>query len=170
MTDQTISSQLAALADLDNHFQLHQIAYRLFGGWAVDFHVGQVTRAYGDLDIAVWCTIATVCPRCSRAANGCIGRTPTRMDTPATNATESGARWHSSRGTSKGSCRRRSARASRLSARRVRRGRSPSARRARTCPQPRCVDRDKSVVRDDSVTDAKDGADLLSLDRHAPGS
>jgi hypothetical protein len=26
----------------------------LFGGWAVDFHLGIVTRAHADLDLAVW--------------------------------------------------------------------------------------------------------------------
>jgi hypothetical protein len=26
----------------------------LFGGWAVDFYVGSVTRSHDDLDIAVW--------------------------------------------------------------------------------------------------------------------
>jgi hypothetical protein len=30
------------------------IEYWLFGGWAVDFHAGSVTRAHDDLDIAVW--------------------------------------------------------------------------------------------------------------------
>jgi hypothetical protein len=30
----------------------HDIAYWLFGGWAVDFHAGQVTREHGDIDIA----------------------------------------------------------------------------------------------------------------------
>jgi hypothetical protein len=28
----------------------------LFGGWAVDFHVGQVTRDHSDVDVAVWYT------------------------------------------------------------------------------------------------------------------
>jgi hypothetical protein len=28
--------------------------YWLFGGWAVDFHVGCVTRPHGDVDLAVW--------------------------------------------------------------------------------------------------------------------
>jgi hypothetical protein len=32
----------------------HGIDYWLFGGWAVDFHVGAVTRAHDDLDVAVW--------------------------------------------------------------------------------------------------------------------
>jgi hypothetical protein len=54
MTDQIALSQLAALADLDDQLRREQIEYWLFGGWAVDFHVGRVTRQHGDLDIAVW--------------------------------------------------------------------------------------------------------------------
>jgi hypothetical protein len=30
------------------------IAYWLFGGWAVDFYVGSVTRTHDDVDLAVW--------------------------------------------------------------------------------------------------------------------
>jgi hypothetical protein len=30
------------------------IDYWLFGGWAVDFHVGRVTRDHADVDVAVW--------------------------------------------------------------------------------------------------------------------
>ena len=30
------------------------IAYWLFGGWAVDFHAGRITRPHDDIDIAVW--------------------------------------------------------------------------------------------------------------------
>lgn len=26
----------------------------MFGGWAVDFHVGAVTRPHGDVDLAIW--------------------------------------------------------------------------------------------------------------------
>jgi hypothetical protein len=48
------SDQLAALAELDHVLQSAGITYWLFGGWAVDFHAGRVTRAHGDLDIAVW--------------------------------------------------------------------------------------------------------------------
>jgi hypothetical protein len=48
------SDQLAALAELHHLLQKEGLAYWLFGGWAVDFHVGRVTRAHGDLDIAVW--------------------------------------------------------------------------------------------------------------------
>ncbi len=28
--------------------------YWLFGGWAVDFHAGSITRSHDDIDIAVW--------------------------------------------------------------------------------------------------------------------
>jgi len=50
----TIPEQLAALAELDRLLESHGIAYWLFGGWAVDFHVGRVTRQHQDLDLAVW--------------------------------------------------------------------------------------------------------------------
>ena len=48
------SQQLAALARIHELFQGQGIEYWLFGGWAVDFHVGSVTRTHEDLDIAVW--------------------------------------------------------------------------------------------------------------------
>jgi hypothetical protein len=50
----TASDQLAALAGLHHLLEGHGVAYWLFGGWAVDFHTGRVTRAHGDLDVAVW--------------------------------------------------------------------------------------------------------------------
>jgi hypothetical protein len=46
--------QLAALARVDEAFERAGIEYWLFGGWAVDFYVGSVTRTHDDLDIAVW--------------------------------------------------------------------------------------------------------------------
>ena len=49
-----IVDQLTALAQLDQLFERHEVAYWLFGGWAVDFHVGRVTRGHEDIDIAVW--------------------------------------------------------------------------------------------------------------------
>lgn len=49
-----ISDHLAALAELDHLLTQHQLPYWLFGGWAVDFHVGRVTREHADIDIAVW--------------------------------------------------------------------------------------------------------------------
>jgi hypothetical protein len=48
------SQQLAALAEVSDLFEQAAIAYWLFGGWAVDFYVGSVTRAHDDLDMTVW--------------------------------------------------------------------------------------------------------------------
>ena len=45
--------QLSALSHLDELFEQHGIEYWLFGGWAVDFHAGKVTRPHDDLDLAV---------------------------------------------------------------------------------------------------------------------
>lgn len=50
----TETEQLAALARIDELLRDHGIEYWLFGGWAVDFHAGSVTRAHHDLDLAVW--------------------------------------------------------------------------------------------------------------------
>ena len=52
--DERGSRQLAALARVDDAFHRAGIAYWLFGGWAVDFCAGSLTRAHDDLDIAVW--------------------------------------------------------------------------------------------------------------------
>ena len=51
MTD---TQQLEALAELHELLPRHGIDYWLFGGWAVDFHAGSVTRSHDDLDLAVW--------------------------------------------------------------------------------------------------------------------
>lgn len=48
--------QLAALGRIHELFVGRRIEYWLFGGWAVDFHAGRVTRHHSDLDIAVWLT------------------------------------------------------------------------------------------------------------------
>ena len=50
----TTSEQLAALARLHELLQTAGIDYWLFGGWAVDFHAGAVTREHFDVDTAVW--------------------------------------------------------------------------------------------------------------------
>jgi len=47
-------AQLGALARLHELLVRQGIEYWLFGGWAVDFHAGAVTRPHDDLDIAVW--------------------------------------------------------------------------------------------------------------------
>jgi len=46
--------QLAALAGVHAALEEEGLEYWLFGGWAVDFHVGAVTRPHDDVDIAVW--------------------------------------------------------------------------------------------------------------------
>ena len=46
--------QLAAIASLEDLFARRRTAYWIFGGWAVDLHVGRVTREHADIDIAVW--------------------------------------------------------------------------------------------------------------------
>jgi hypothetical protein len=53
MEEQT-SEQLSALARVHDLLEGAGIEYWLFGGWAVDFYAGSVTRAHDDVDIAVW--------------------------------------------------------------------------------------------------------------------
>jgi Aminoglycoside-2''-adenylyltransferase len=48
------AEQLAALARIHELLEERGIDYWLFGGWAVDFHAGSVTRPHDDLDLAVW--------------------------------------------------------------------------------------------------------------------
>jgi len=50
----TNEAQLDALGELHRHFEAEGVEYWLFGGWAVDFHAGAITRPHGDLDIAIW--------------------------------------------------------------------------------------------------------------------
>ena len=47
-------AQLGTIAWLDAQFAGQGIDYWLFGGWAVDFHAGRVTRDHADVDVAVW--------------------------------------------------------------------------------------------------------------------
>lgn len=48
------AQQLDALAGLHEALEHAGIEYWVFGGWAVDLHVGEVTRPHGDLDVAIW--------------------------------------------------------------------------------------------------------------------
>jgi hypothetical protein len=47
-------AQLAALATVTALLEREHIAHWLFGGWAVDFYAGSVTRRHDDIDLAVW--------------------------------------------------------------------------------------------------------------------
>jgi dihydrofolate reductase len=48
------ASMLSALATVTELLEREHIVYWLFGGWAVDFYAGQVTRRHDDIDLAVW--------------------------------------------------------------------------------------------------------------------
>jgi hypothetical protein len=50
----TSDDELAAIGRLNAAFERRDIPYWLFGGWAVDFHAGLVTREHADIDIAIW--------------------------------------------------------------------------------------------------------------------
>jgi Aminoglycoside-2''-adenylyltransferase len=46
--------QLAQIAAIGQLLDAAGFDHWLFGGWAVDFYVGAVTRSHGDIDFAVW--------------------------------------------------------------------------------------------------------------------
>jgi hypothetical protein len=48
------AAQLQTIDWLQALFAEQGIEYWLFGGWAVDFHVGRVTREHADVDVAIW--------------------------------------------------------------------------------------------------------------------
>ena len=52
--DEPEPRQLHALSRVTELLDEAGIDYWLFGGWAVDFYAGSVTRAHDDIDIAVW--------------------------------------------------------------------------------------------------------------------
>jgi aminoglycoside-2''-adenylyltransferase len=47
-------SDLVAIESLGRLLDAAKIGYWLFGGWAVDFWVGRVTRTHEDIDVAAW--------------------------------------------------------------------------------------------------------------------
>jgi hypothetical protein len=47
-------AQLDALDEVHRRLELSGVQYWLFGGWAVDFHAGAITREHDDVDIAIW--------------------------------------------------------------------------------------------------------------------
>ena len=50
------SRQLRTVEWVHALFAEEGIDYWLFGGWAVDFHAGRVTRDHEDVDLAIWRT------------------------------------------------------------------------------------------------------------------
>jgi hypothetical protein len=52
--DESAARQLSALARVSKLLAEEGIPYAVFGGWAVDFYTGSVSRPHDDVDIAVW--------------------------------------------------------------------------------------------------------------------
>ncbi len=50
----TPEEQLSALREITGQLGDRALDHWLFGGWAVDFYIGRVTRPHGDIDLAVW--------------------------------------------------------------------------------------------------------------------
>jgi hypothetical protein len=48
------SVQVAVIGGLYELFEQRGIDAWLFGGWAVDFRAGRVTRTHDDIDVAIW--------------------------------------------------------------------------------------------------------------------
>jgi hypothetical protein len=46
--------QIELIGRLHGAFERQGLAYWIFGGWAVDFHAGGLTRPHVDIDMAVW--------------------------------------------------------------------------------------------------------------------
>lgn len=51
--DEDSARQLAAIRDVSQILSAEHVDYWLFGGWAVDFAVGRITRAHDDVDFVV---------------------------------------------------------------------------------------------------------------------
>ena len=83
--------QLSALAQTHELFTGSGIDYWLFGGWAVDFHVGSITRHHDDIDVAVWLGDQDRVARILEAEGGSMPRNQTRMAGRATSETQSGS-------------------------------------------------------------------------------
>jgi hypothetical protein len=53
-TGKRAAAQLRTIGWLHTLLSRQGVDYWLFGGWAVDFHVGRVTRDHEDIDLAIW--------------------------------------------------------------------------------------------------------------------
>ena len=54
MTTVSVDEQLAAIREVHEACDSPGIDDWLFGGWAVDVHLGTVTREHADFDVAIW--------------------------------------------------------------------------------------------------------------------
>lgn len=87
------SRQLQTIGWLNALFAERGIDCWLFGGWAVDFHAGRVTRHHDDVDLAVWQSDLIVSADCLRRTDGPMPLSRASRATPATSVTTSG--WSS---------------------------------------------------------------------------
>jgi hypothetical protein len=83
--------QLSALARVNELLEEAGIDYWLFGGWAVDFYVGSVTREHDDLDLAVWVADLPRIAELLRDDGWRHARSPTKTEARATSAEPSGS-------------------------------------------------------------------------------
>jgi hypothetical protein len=96
--------QLAAVDRIHELLEGAGIEYWLFGGWAVDFHAGSVTRAHVDVDVAVWAHDLDRIRQLLEADGGGTRPRKARTATPAMSAAESGSSWRFSRELKMGRC------------------------------------------------------------------
>jgi hypothetical protein len=54
MAEDTSHTQLRLIGEVHGLLSGAGIPHWLFGGWAVDFHVGAVTREHGDIEFFIW--------------------------------------------------------------------------------------------------------------------
>ena len=59
-TDEPRNLQLRVIHELTTVLQEAEIPHWLFGGWVVDFLVGEITRPHSDVDLIVWLPDAPV--------------------------------------------------------------------------------------------------------------
>ena len=53
MNDAT-AIQLRLIAEIRDALDVAGVPWWLFGGWAVDFHLGRVSRKHGDIEFYIW--------------------------------------------------------------------------------------------------------------------
>lgn len=63
MDEPTTAVQLALIDEITRELTAATMPHWLFGGWAVDFVVGQVTRSHRDIEFVVWQHDAARLPR-----------------------------------------------------------------------------------------------------------
>jgi hypothetical protein len=74
-TEAMASSQLRTIGWLHSYFAKQSIVYWLFGGWAVDFHAGRVTRHHEGVTLRSGSPISLASGQISRRTGGPLPRT-----------------------------------------------------------------------------------------------